>query len=143
MSFVKIWLHIVWGTKNRTPVLSEAIREKLFHHIKENAVSKQIYVNCINGYTDHVHCLIGLNADTSVAKTVQLIKGESAFWINKNELTPNKFEWADEYFAVSVSESMKDKVRDYISNQEEHHKKVTFTEEYETFIKNYKFENHG
>jgi len=143
MSFVKIWLHVVWGTKNRSPVLSESIRKELFQHIKDNAMQKQLYIDCINGHVDHVHCLIGLNADMSIAKTVQLLKGEAAFWLNKSKLIKPKFEWADEYFAVSVSESQINKVRGYIQNQEEHHKKTTFTQEYESFIKTYQFKSHG
>jgi len=143
MSFVKIWLHVVWGTKNRSPVLSESIRKELFQHIKDNARQKQLYIDCINGHVDHVHCLIGLNADMSIAKTVQLLKGEAAFWLNKSKLIKPKFEWADEYFAVSVSESQINKVRGYIQNQEEHHKKTTFTQEYESFIKTYQFKSHG
>ena len=79
----------------------------------------------------------------SISKILQLIKGESAFWINKEKLIKTKFEWADEYFAVSVSESMLDKVRAYINNQEEHHKKITYSQEYEKFIKQYKFNSHG
>ena len=79
---------------------------------------------------------------------MQLIKGESSFWINKEnilgELSPNlslgKFEWQDEYFAVSVSESMIETVRNYIRNQEEHHSKKTFQNEYEEFIVKYGFE---
>ncbi len=69
-----------------------------------------------------------------------LIKGESSFWINKNHLTAEKFEWQDEYFAVSVSESLLDQVRSYIQNQEDHHSKKTFQEEYEEFILKYGFE---
>jgi putative transposase len=71
---------------------------------------------------------------------VQLIKGESSFWINKEGLTQQKFEWQDEYFAVSVSESMIDKVREYIKNQEEHHKHKTFQQEYDEFISKYGFQ---
>jgi putative transposase len=69
---------------------------------------------------------------------MQLIKGECPFWINKEKLTKSKFEWANEYFAVSVSESILDRVRAYIDNQEEHHKKITFEQEYEDFIRKYK-----
>jgi REP element-mobilizing transposase RayT len=87
--------------------------------------------------------LFGLNTDITIAKTLQLIKGESAFWINQEKLTNPKFEWADEYFAASVSESQLNKVRDYINNQEEHHKKTTFATEYEKFIAKYNFTNHG
>ena len=68
-----------------------------------------------------------------------MIKGESSRWINKERLTSTKFEWQDEYFAVSVSESMIDKVRDYIEKQEEHHEKKSFIEEYNNFIKKYNF----
>ena len=70
---------------------------------------------------------------------MQLIKGESSFWINKQQLTKQKFEWQDEYFAVSVSESMIEKVRDYIRNQEEHHKQIQFQQEYDEFISKYEF----
>ncbi len=71
---------------------------------------------------------------------MQLVKGESSFWINKNRLTREKFEWQDEYFAVSVSESMIDVVRGYIRNQEEHHKEINFQEEYQKYIVKYGFE---
>lgn len=143
MPFVKIWIHVVWGTKNRFPYLTHGIKENVIKHIKENARSKEIFIDCINGHTEHLHCLIALNADMSIAKVMQLIKGESAFWINKNQITNSRFEWADEYFAVSVSESMIDKVRVYINNQEEHHRKSTFTDEYESFVKTYKFNGQG
>ena len=70
---------------------------------------------------------------------MQLIKGESAFWANKKNLFDRKLNWAEDYFAGSVSESSIDKVREYIKNQEEHHRKVTFQQEYETFIKAHGF----
>jgi len=143
MSFVKVMIHAVWGTKNHYPFLTKAVKEKVISHIIENAKSKQIFIDKLNGHSEHLHCLFGLNADTSIAKTLQLLKGESAFWINKQQLTLSKFEWADEYFAVSVSESILDKVRTYIDRQEDHHKKVTFSQEYEDFISKYNFKNHG
>ena len=70
---------------------------------------------------------------------MQLIKGESAFWANKLQLIKPQLQWADEYFAVSVSESQLNKVREYIKSQEEHHKKVSFQEEYDKFIDKYSF----
>lgn len=139
MSFVKIAIHAVWGTKNRTPYLCDTVLEKVLLHMKANAETKEIYIDTIGGHTDHIHCLLYLNADMTLAKALQLIKGESAYWINKEKLTSNKFEWADEYFAASVSESMLGKVRNYISNQAEHHKKITFTQEYNKFILQYGF----
>ena len=135
MPFVKVYLHCVWSTKNRIPYLdSIELRQKVWNHIRENAIQKGIYIDFINGYSDHCHCLISLGVDQNNQKVIQLIKGESSFWINKNELTKEKFQWQEEYFAVSVSESILDKVREYIKNQEEHHKKKSFQEEYDEFI---------
>lgn len=71
----------------------------------------------------------------SLSQAMQLIKGESAFWINKNDITSMKFGWADEYYAASVSESNLNRVRAYIDNQEEHHRKETFADEYERFMR--------
>jgi REP element-mobilizing transposase RayT len=69
-----------------------------------------------------------------------LLKGESSYWINKNKIFKTKFEWQDEYFAVSVSESSVNRVRDYIKDQENHHKKKSFNDEYQEFIRRYKFD---
>lgn len=146
MPFVKVYIHFVWGTKNRVPYLhSKEMRLLVWNHIKENAKLKGIFIDLINGYTDHCHCLVSIGIDQNIQKVIQLIKGESSFWINRNEefrlnLNGEKFEWQDEYFAVSVSESMLDKVRQYIKNQEVHHSKKTFQEEYEEFILKFGFE---
>lgn len=140
MPFVKVYLHCVWSTKNRIPYLDTIeLRQKVWNHIRENAIQKGIFIDFINGYSDHCHCLISIGVDQNIQKVIQLIKGESSFWINKNELTKEKFQWQEEYFAVSVSESVLDKVRDYIKNQEAHHKKKTFQEEYDEFILKYGF----
>lgn len=143
MAFVNIMVHAVWGTKNRTPFLSKEVRPLVIEHIKQNAKIKDIYIDSLNGYSDHLHCLIGLNANMSISQTMQLIKGESAFWINKQKLTKSKFGWADEYYAVSVSRSVVNKVRTYIDGQEEHHKNKTFHQEHDEFIKKYEFVRYG
>ena len=141
MPFVKIYIYFVWSTKNRYPFLdSSALRLKVWNHIRENAKEKGIFIDFINGYADHFHSLVSLGVDETIQKVMQLIKGESSFWINKNKLTREKFEWQDEYFGVSVSESVLDKVRAYIKNQEVHHSKKTFQQEYDEFITKYQFE---
>jgi REP element-mobilizing transposase RayT len=132
-------VHAVWGTKNRFPFLSKGIRTDVINHIKSNAALKQIFIDELNGHNDHLHCLFKLNADLSISKTLQLIKGESSFWINKQSLTRSKFEWADEYYAASVSESKLEAARTYIRNQEQHHAKTSFQSEYEAFLKGYGF----
>lgn len=136
-------IHAVWGTKNRHPFLTKEIKDKVISHIQANAREKQLFIDQLNGASEHMHCLFGLNADMTIAKTLQLIKGEASCWINKQKLTKSKFEWADEYYAVSISESQIDNVRKYIIAQEEHHKKKTFAQECDEFILKYHFEVHG
>ena len=87
MSFIKVYVHFVWSTKNRQALLKKEIRKQIFDHIRENAKIKNIYIDFINGYTDYVHCLVSLNDDLSIGKIAQLIKGESSYWININKLT--------------------------------------------------------
>ena len=140
MSYVRNWLHCVWGTKDRIPLITSSNKSEILNHIIENAKSKGIFIKTINGHKVHIHCLLSLNPDQSLAKVIQLIKGESSFWINKNKLCKTKFEWASEYFAVSVSESQVEKVKVYIFNQEKHHKKKSWEEEYNEFMKSYNFE---
>ncbi len=79
--------------------------------------------------------MISLGNDQTLEKIMQLIKGESSFWINKNKLTKTKFAWQDEYFVASLSESALPRMRRYIANQEEHHKKVSFDDEFESFLR--------
>jgi REP element-mobilizing transposase RayT len=141
MPFVKVYIHFVWSTKNRKPFLdSKELRFKVWNHMRENAKEKGIFIDFVNGHEDHCHCLISLGVDQTIQKVMQLIKGESSFWINKNKLTKEKFEWQDEYFAVSVSESLIDIVRKYIKNQEEHHKKKSFDDEFIDFIVKHGFQ---
>ncbi len=137
MSFVKVWIHAVWGTKNHRPLLTKNLRDLLTDHIRQNAKAKEICIDRLNGSTDHLHCLFALNADMSVAKVLQLLKGESAHWVNREEEASSKFEWANEYYAASVSESALNSVRAYIDNQEEHHRTKPFSEEVDGFLKEY------
>ncbi|MCX6246824.1 MAG: IS200/IS605 family transposase [Bacteroidetes bacterium] len=140
MGYVKVWVHLVWATKCRKPLLTKDIRSGVFKHIRENAREKGIYVDYINGYLEHVHCLISLESGQNIDKIMMLLKGESSYWINKNKTYPGKFEWQESYFAVSVSESGVNRVRDYIKNQENHHRKKNFDDEYQKFISRYGFE---
>lgn len=118
------------------------MRLKVWNHIRDNAREKGIFIDFLNGYSEHCHCLVSLGVDQTIQKVMQLIKGESSYWINKSNLTQEKFEWQDEYFAVSVSESMVDRVREYIKNQEKHHTKKSFQQEYDEFIRKYGFEKY-
>jgi REP element-mobilizing transposase RayT len=135
MSWIRVYIHLVFSTKNRHPFLdSKELRETVFQHIKQNAESKGIWLDCVNGYHDHVHCLVSLNREQSISKVAQLIKGESSFWINQNQLTKNKFNWQDDYWAVGVCERKIHSIRKYIQNQEDHHAKKTFIVELNEFM---------
>lgn len=137
MSYVRIWVHLIFSTKNREPFLTKEIRDDVHKHIIQNCKEKGIFLQAINGYTEHLHCLISLDRNQSIAEVAQLIKGESSFWINKNKLTEEKFMWQDDYFANSVSESQLQKVTQYIKNQEKHHSRKSFDDEAKEFMKNY------
>ena len=137
MSYVRIWIHSVWGTKDRVPILEEEIRFRISQHIVSNASSKGIFIDTIGGSLEHLHCLMLLKADLSISKQMQLIKGESSNWTNKCGLIKSHFGWADEYFASSVSEDNLDRVRLYIQHQEVHHRKKTFLEEYNELLKQF------
>lgn len=140
MPYTKVLIHYIWATKNREHLISKELKPLLLQHIKENCVKKEIFLDSINCVEDHIHLLVSLGTEQTIAKTAMLIKGESSFWVNKQQLIKNKFEWQDEYIALSVSYSAIATVRKYISNQEEHHAKKTFKEEYEEFMSAHHFE---
>jgi REP element-mobilizing transposase RayT len=80
MPYIKIYIHFVWSTKNRVPYLDNIEkRQKVWQHIRENGIEKKIYIDFINGYTDHCHCLVSLGVDQTISKVMQLIKGESSY----------------------------------------------------------------
>ncbi len=143
MPYIKILIHILWSTKHREPYITKDLKPKLLQHVKENAVLKNIYIDFINCVKDHIHVLINLKPDQKLSDVVRLIKGESSHWINANKLIKFKFEWQDEYIASSVSESVVNKVRNYIKNQEEHHRVKSFMDEYKNFIRKLGFEEHN
>jgi REP element-mobilizing transposase RayT len=139
MPYTKVMIHFIWATKNRMPIITDELKPLLLSHIKQNSIKKDIFIDTLNCTEDHIHLLVSLGTEQTISKIAMLIKGESSFWANKAKLIKNKFEWQDEYIALSVSESAIDKVRQYILNQEEHHKKKTFLQEYEDFLKAHGF----
>ena len=131
MSFVRIWIHLVFSTKNRELFLKKEYRYDVYRHIIKNCADQNIFLQAINVNTDHVHCLISLGKDQNIAPISQLIKGESSLWINQNKFIDEQFSWQNDYFAVSVSESQLPAVINYIKNQEKHHQDKSFADELE------------
>jgi REP element-mobilizing transposase RayT len=130
-SHAQVWLHIVFSTKDRQPFLQdESFREEMFkmlaHHVKES--------NCISasvgGHEDHVHLMVGMSRTLTIAQLVEHVKVETPKWAKKATEGSARFRWQSGYGAFSVSHSLRDEVDGYIRNQVEHHKKLSFQDEY-------------
>jgi REP element-mobilizing transposase RayT len=135
-SYTKIWLHLIWGTYNHANYLPDrSFRKKLSQYFYEYSELKNICmrINYVN--SDHVHTIIDLPTNITIEDVFHLYKGSSSNWINKHVIY--KFSWGKGYAAFSVSESNMDKAVKYIVGQEGHHRNISFTEEYEEFLKKY------
>ena len=139
-TFTQFYIQLVFSPKHRDRLLVEKIRPQIFQYlsgITTNLGHKSII---INGVTDHVHLFIGLNPKISVSETVKELKRSSSIFINDHKIFPGKFEWQEGYGGFSYGRSQIEKVYDYIKNQEQHHKKHTFKEEYIEFLIKYEIE---
>ena len=136
-SYSRCWLHLIWATLNRERSLSKSAAVKLSGFLHEYSQSKDIYmkINYVNA--EHVHALIDLPTKYSIEETIKLLKGASSHWINQNRIVPARFSWGRGYGAFSVSHSNVNEVAKYIASQEEHHRRKTFAEEYEKFVRVY------
>ena len=133
-SLTEIWIHGIFGTKDRQPLLNTDIRKDIHLHLQKRLEDMDCGVRIVNGTNDHVHQLFLLSKEFSIAQVMKSIKGETSHWINQKDLMKMKFCWQVGYGAFSVSESDVDRVEQYVKNQEEHHRKMTFKEEYERFM---------
>jgi REP element-mobilizing transposase RayT len=115
-SFNKIWVHAIWATKERKPLINSNIESKIHVFISEQLREQGCLVRVINGMPDHIHCLFLTNPQKSIAEIVKQIKGSSSHYINQNNLIAMKFAWQTGYAAYSVSESVVEKVYLYIKN---------------------------
>lgn len=139
-SFHSLTYHLIRSTKNREPWLSAEIRPRLWKYLGGIAHSKRMVPLCIGGYTDHVHGLVRLPPDLSVSKAVQLLKGPSSKWIHGTFPGLKAFAWQDGYAAFTVSQSQRAHVREYIRDQEAHHRVKTFKEEFAEFLRRHEID---
>ncbi|MCG8698462.1 MAG: IS200/IS605 family transposase [Bacteroidales bacterium] len=134
----KIWIHLIWTTKNREPVLNNKIGIKLYDHlINYSKDTFSINFERLNIQKEHIHGLIDLPTNIMLSEFMQKLKGESSHWLNQSKMFRTKFSWQRGFGAYSVSASQLDIVKRYIENQGEHHKKSTFLQEYEQWKKEY------
>lgn len=134
-TFSNLLFHIIFSTKERIDSLTPAIRARLYPYICGIAKQNNFTIIIINGTDNHIHILLRLKPDLSAAKAVQLIKDGSSKWIHDNFPTLNTFSWQEGYGVFSVSTSQINATKQYIANQELHHKKISFQEEYLEFLK--------
>jgi len=134
-SYNKIWLHAIYATKERKPLINLDIEQAIYNHIREQLIEIGCPVRIINGMPEHIHLLFLLNPQKPVSDVLKQVKGNTSHWINEQNLIAEKFAWQSGYAAYSVSESQLEKVCNYFLNQKQHHKKKTFAQEYEEFIK--------
>ena len=139
-SFSQIYIHIVFATKNRDKILTPEIREKVFKYISGIIEKRKCKNLAVNGYYDHVHILVGLNPNVSIAELVKEIKRSSTIFINTHDFIKTKFAWQEGYSSFSYSISQVDNVVKYIRNQEKHHSIKTFKEEYLDLLEKFSIE---
>jgi putative transposase len=138
--FTQLYTHIVFAVKYRERLLKKEIRPEVFSYIS-GIISKRKHKSItINGVSDHIHMLIGLNPNDNISDLVATIKRSSSTLINQQNWFRGKFQWQDGYGGFSYSRSQLEKVYRYIENQETHHKKHRFRQEYIKLLENFKIE---
>ena len=141
-SYTQIYIQVVFAVKGRKNLLKKEWRYDVFKYISgiiENKKHKSIIVN---GYTNHVHCFIGLKPHMAISDLVRDIKNNSSNYINKHQWLDEKFEWQPGYGCFSYSPDAVKNVYQYILNQEEHHSKKDFLKEYTQLLDEYEIDWH-
>ena len=139
-TFTQMYVQLVFAVKNRDAVLHKGIRNRVFEYMS-GIISEMKHKSIIvNGVSNHVHILLGLNPSKSISATVHDIKRSTSLFINNEKLCPGKFAWQEGYGGFTYSRSQLDIVYNYILNQEKHHNKKTFKEEYIQFLEKFEVE---
>ena len=134
-TFSCLYVHCVFSTKERVPILNQEIRERLWAYLGGIAKKNGIHPKCIGGVADHVRLLLSMPTTMAIAKAIQLIKSGSSAWIHQTFRELRNFAWQQGCGAFSVSVSQLSEAINYIDHQVEHHRTRTFQEEYLAFLK--------
>ena len=137
-SLARLHIHLVFSTKNREPLISDAIRDSLHAYMATVLQNLGCAPVIINSVEDHAHLLFDLARTVSISKAVEDIKKASSKWIKTQGSEFAAFAWQSGYGAFAVSESNAEAVREYIANQREHHRKKSFQEEYRQFLERHR-----
>ena len=139
-TYTNLLTHIIFSTKDRMPTLDSELKARLFPYL--GGIIRELggVVLIINGPTDHVHILASLSPKLGISEIVGKVKSNSSGWVHREFPQRRDFGWQTGYAAFNVSCSLKQTVEDYIANQEEHHKRVSFKEELIAFLKKHEIE---
>ena len=130
-SLAQVWLHLVFSTKNRAPYLAnEPFRHEMFRMLAFHVQELKCVSVAVGGHVDHAHLLVGMCRTISIAKLLETIKTETSKWAKKVDGGDQSFQWQAGYGAFSVSHSNTDSVVHYIRNQDKHHARMSFQEEF-------------
>jgi REP element-mobilizing transposase RayT len=140
MSYVSSYYHCVFSTKERQPLIPPGLQERLWPYLGGIARQNEMKAIEIGGVVDHVHMLLSLPSTLSIAKAMQLIKGGSSKWVHESFPEHRLFAWQVKYGAFGVSVSLLDKTVHYIQRQAEHHRKMTFQEEFLALLKKHRID---
>ena len=136
-TFARVHIHVIFSTKERRRLISKEMQSRLWSYVAGICHNKGIEPIAINGTDNHVHALLHLPPTIALAKAVNMIKSNSSRWMSEHR---RKFAWQDGYGAFSVSESNTQAVINYIRDQEKHHRKRSFEQEYVEFLKKHRIE---
>ncbi len=139
-TYHQIYLQTVFAVKYRKAVIDKAWKSKLFGVIGNLINETGCKTIIVNGVEDHIHCFLGLKPVVSISELMKTVKAKSSKYINDHSFTSSRFEWQEGYGVFSYSQSQVDKVYKYIQNQEAHHKKQPFRDEYVEFLNKFKIE---
>ena len=142
-TYTQITIHIVFAVQRRENFIRPAFKDEVFKYITGIISHKQQKLLCINGMPDHVHILIGLEPTMALSDLVRDIKANSSRFINEQQWLRWKFEWQSGFGAFSYSRSQRPAVIRYIENQEQHHARRSFREEYLEMLKKFEVEYNG
>ncbi len=137
-SYTQLHIHVIFAVKYRNAVIDKSWKNQLFGVIGNLINETTCKTIIVNGVEDHVHCFLGLKPVVSVSDLMKTVKAKSSKYINDHNLTKSRFEWQEGYGVFSYDQSSVDAVYNYILNQEEHHKKQTFRDEYLDLLRTFK-----
>jgi REP element-mobilizing transposase RayT len=134
-SYCNLLYHIVFSTKDREPWMSPLVRPRIYEYLGGAIRGEGGIALIVNGTADHVHILAKLRQDKALSKLIGEIKANSSGWVSRTSKRTTGFTWQEGYGAFTVSESQVAKVRRYIERQEEHHRSISFLEEFKVILR--------